>query len=177
MIASRIITGIMACDDIGSIGKENGLPDWGCPEDLVQFREKTLDSYLIMGRVTFDCLPERIFEKRRGIVLSRTRKEFHENVNFSPNIPSLVHLVEKIPADKKIFFIGGADTAEQLFANNIIDQFILSRINGTYDSDRCFSQKLLSELTSWPLESSIEKPGFMLNTYYNPRAFNLELVA
>ena len=42
----------------GVIGAEGGMP-WNVPEDLAHFKEITLGAPVIMGRKTWDSLPER----------------------------------------------------------------------------------------------------------------------
>jgi dihydrofolate reductase len=56
----------------GVIGAEGTLP-WHLPEDLALFRELTLDSTVVMGRVTWESLPDRVrpLPRRRNVVLTR----------------------------------------------------------------------------------------------------------
>jgi dihydrofolate reductase len=56
----------------GVIGAEGGLP-WHLPEDLAMFRELTLDSTVVMGRVTWESLPAKVrpLPRRRNVVLTR----------------------------------------------------------------------------------------------------------
>jgi dihydrofolate reductase len=56
----------------GVIGAEGALP-WHLPEDLAMFRELTLDSTVVMGRVTWESLPAKVrpLPRRRNVVLTR----------------------------------------------------------------------------------------------------------
>jgi dihydrofolate reductase len=56
----------------GVIGRDGGLP-WHLPEDLAHFRQVTLGHPVIMGRRTWESLPDRFrpLPDRRNIVLSR----------------------------------------------------------------------------------------------------------
>lgn len=53
------------------IGREGGLP-WRLPSDMRHFRELTLGHAVLMGRRTFQSLPERFrpLPERRNLVLS-----------------------------------------------------------------------------------------------------------
>lgn len=53
------------------IGKHGGLP-WQLPEDLKLFRQLTLGSTVVMGRLTWESLPERFrpLPGRRNVVLT-----------------------------------------------------------------------------------------------------------
>lgn len=56
----------------GVIGADGGLP-WHLPEDLARFRELTMGSTVVMGRATWDSLPEKVrpLPGRRNVVLTR----------------------------------------------------------------------------------------------------------
>ena len=58
----------------GVIGAEGGLP-WHLPEDLAHFRSVTRGGAVIMGRRTWDALPDRFrpLPGRRNIVITRQR--------------------------------------------------------------------------------------------------------
>jgi dihydrofolate reductase len=55
----------------GVIGKDGTLP-WRLPEDLVRFRALTIGSTVLMGRATWDSLPDkaRPLVDRRNLVLT-----------------------------------------------------------------------------------------------------------
>ncbi|MEV6522294.1 dihydrofolate reductase [Longispora sp. NPDC051575] len=56
----------------GVIGRDNALP-WHLPEDMKRFRTLTAGATMIMGRRTWDSLPERFrpLPGRRNLVLTR----------------------------------------------------------------------------------------------------------
>jgi dihydrofolate reductase len=56
----------------GVIGDHGTLP-WHLPEDLARFRELTMGTTVLMGRTTWESLPERVrpLPGRRNVVLSR----------------------------------------------------------------------------------------------------------
>jgi len=62
---------IAAMDEERGIGRDNSLM-WQIPEDMKRFRELTLEQTVVMGRKTFDSLPERFkpLPKRQSIVLT-----------------------------------------------------------------------------------------------------------
>ncbi len=55
------------------IGKEGKLP-WHLPEDLANFRKVTLGKPVVMGRKTFESLPEKFrpLPGRKNVVISRS---------------------------------------------------------------------------------------------------------
>ena len=56
----------------GVIGKQGQLP-WHLPEDLAHFKRTTLGQPVVMGRVTWESLPEKFrpLPGRSNVVVSR----------------------------------------------------------------------------------------------------------
>lgn len=144
-----MITIVVAVAENGVIGKDNSLP-WDCPEDLRWFKAFTTGKTLVMGRKTFDSLPEKFkpLPSRRTIVLtkdnSKATDEFEKIVNPITNEESELRFIsdiEKIPDG--VLVVGG----EQIYRLLIdrVDQIILSRIPGSPTGDAFFP--------FWPLES------------------------
>ena len=94
---------IWAQDNEGGIGKNGKLP-WHISEDLINFKKITLNSTIIMGRITWESLSLKPLPKRRNIVLSRNK--IH-NVECYTSIEKCINKlqIEKI---KKVFIIGGS---------------------------------------------------------------------
>jgi dihydrofolate reductase len=63
---------IWAQSSSGVIGRDNAIP-WRVPEDMARFKELTMGHTVIMGRRTWDSLPERFrpLPGRRNVVLTR----------------------------------------------------------------------------------------------------------
>ncbi len=70
------ILSIIACisKDNRAIGYQNRLL-YHLPSDMVRFRELTTGHTIIMGRKTFDSLPNGALPHRRNIVVSKSLKE------------------------------------------------------------------------------------------------------
>jgi dihydrofolate reductase len=66
-----VISIVVAHSSNGVIGRDGGLP-WRLPTDLRRFREITTGGAVVMGRRTFESIPEafRPLPDRRNIVLS-----------------------------------------------------------------------------------------------------------
>lgn len=59
------------------IGKNGALP-WHLPEDLANFKKLTVGKPVIMGRKTYESLPEKFrpLPGRRNVVISRSGDRF-----------------------------------------------------------------------------------------------------
>ncbi len=71
----------------GVIGQDGDMP-WSLPEDQAHFREVTAGSVVIMGRRTWDSLPERFrpLPGRTNVVLSRRRDLRLEGADVVPDV-------------------------------------------------------------------------------------------
>jgi dihydrofolate reductase len=90
----------------GVIGKDNALP-WHLPEDLKHFKALTTGHAVIMGRKTWESLPERFrpLPGRLNIVVTR-------NAGYAAPGATVVHSLEeaqKVGAGGTAFVIGGAE--------------------------------------------------------------------
>jgi dihydrofolate reductase len=100
---------IVAASQNGIIGYKNNIP-WHIPEDLQHFKKITQNSIIIMGRKTYESLPNGPLPNRLNIVLTRTpEKNDNENVIFT-NIDNLFTNIIKHKTEKqKVFVIGGCE--------------------------------------------------------------------
>ena len=111
------------------IGKDNDLP-WHIPEDMKRMRELTLNKVLIMGRNTWESIPEnrRPLPKRTNVVITRNKDyKVPAGVETYQSIPDAIaaHQGEDIVSfgGTSIFegMIGLADTLEITHVDQIVD--------------------------------------------------------
>lgn len=97
----------------GVIGRDGTLP-WHLAEDLARFRRLTAGHAVVMGRRTWESLPERMrpLPDRRNVVLSRDPGYRADGAQVCP---SLEVALELVGADEEVWVIGGA----ALFAETI----------------------------------------------------------
>jgi len=90
----------------GVIGKDGRMP-WHLPEDLAHFKRLTSGCPVVMGRKTWDSIPERFrpLRGRRNIVVTR-QENWHENgVQRASSLGSALELCEQ---SDTVWVIGGA---------------------------------------------------------------------
>ncbi|MGZ4648755.1 MAG: dihydrofolate reductase, partial [Blastococcus sp.] len=88
----------------GVIGADGALP-WRLPEDLALFRELTMGSTVVMGRRTWESLPERFrpLPGRTNVVLTSDR-------TWSADGARAAASVEQVLAEHESFWvIGGGE--------------------------------------------------------------------
>lgn len=98
--AQRQIGLIWAEAEGGVIGRDGVMP-WHIPEDLAHFKAITLGSAVIMGRKTWDSMPERFrpLEGRRNIVVTRQPQWDADGVEVAHSLDEALELARTDPAD------------------------------------------------------------------------------
>src|SRR4051794_41456904 len=107
-MAQRTVAMVWAQAHGGVIGAEGGLP-WHLPEDLALFRRLTMGSPVVMGRRTWESLPERFrpLPGRANVVLT-------SDPGWSAAGAHRAASVEEVLAERDSFWViggGGGDPA------------------------------------------------------------------
>lgn len=133
-----ILTHIVAASKNRVIGDAGKLP-WHIPEDLKFFREKTKNHIMIMGRKTFESLPN-VLPSRFHIIISRNpTKSDHPDVLHVTSIDSAIAEAKKrVATDSKtwgdeVFIIGGGEIFRQTLSQ--IDKVYLTLIDQEIHGD------------------------------------------
>src|SRR5574344_1592920 len=102
------ITLIAAVAKNGAIGYQNQLL-YHIPEDMKRFKDLTTGHTLVMGRKTFESLPNGALPYRRNMVVSKTKKKLKGCEVY----PSLEELFQHCEQEEEIFVIGGESIYRQ----------------------------------------------------------------
>jgi len=124
-----------------AIGGENKLL-WYLPEDLKNYKKLTSGGYLVVGRKTYDSLPEVAKKNRFHYVISSksgindiTRKYFNTIDEFLE--------YQQTMYDSEIFVIGGQQIYEQLIRH--CTKAIITTVCGFYpEADKFFPMHEIS---------------------------------
>ncbi len=115
----------------GVIGKQGQLP-WHLPEDLAHFKRTTLGQPVVMGRVTWESLPEKFrpLPGRSNVVVSRQTSFSAAGAQLASSLEAAMAL---FPPTEIIWLIGGA----QLYAQglSIASQIVVTEIDADYEGD------------------------------------------
>lgn len=117
------------------IGNGLGLP-WRISDDLKFFKEQTLGFPCIMGRTTWDSIPEKYkpLPGRLNIVISRSpeRLKLPQGVVQFNSIEEAI-LFCKWREDEEIFITGGAKVYNYCLEHNLVDRVLASEIHNHLD--------------------------------------------
>jgi len=143
---------IAAVSENGVIGRNGEMP-WYFPEDLKHFKEKTMGFPVVMGRKTFESLPEkhRPLPGRTNIVLTRSEPELDESVKLVNSLEDAWRKAEET-GKEKLFIAGGANIYRQTLPE--ADKILLTRIHDRYEGDTFFPD---FDEDSWELEKKDER--------------------
>ncbi|HEX6385847.1 MAG TPA: dihydrofolate reductase, partial [Anaerolineae bacterium] len=132
----RHISFVVAMDRNRVIGVGGRLP-WRLPDDMKWFKEVTMGKPVIMGRKTYDSIPNRFkpLAGRHNIVLTRNR-------DYRAEGATVVHSVEEALAATgdadEIMIGGGAQLYEALLPQ--ADRLYLTLVDGTFEGDTYFPE-------------------------------------
>ena len=132
---------VVAMDENLVIGRDNDLP-WRLPDDMRWFREKTLGKPCIMGRKTYDSLPDRFrpLPGRLNIVVTR-------NSDYQALGAVVVHSVDEAlqaAGDvEEVIIVGGGDLFRRLMP--VVDRLYLTQVHGAVEGDVFFPPVDLSQ--------------------------------
>lgn len=131
-----IISLIAALASNRAIGKDNALL-WHLPEDLRHFRETTRGKPVIMGRKTWESLPDsfRPLPGRHNIVVSRDPAYQANGATLAASLADAVR--QALDADE-VFVIGGAALYRE--ALPLADRLYLTEIDQRFDGDVFFPE-------------------------------------
>jgi dihydrofolate reductase len=113
------------------IGVNGDLP-WHLPEDLAHFKRTTLGQPVIMGRVTWESIPDKFrpLPSRTNVVVSRQASFSAPGAQV---VSSLQAAMDLFTADDVVWLIGGAQLYAQ--AMPLAKQLVITEIDADYEGD------------------------------------------
>jgi len=129
----------------GVIGRDGTVP-WHLPEDMAFFRELTTGHPVVMGRRTWDSLPDRFrpLPGRRNIVVTRNTSWEADGAERASSIEEALRLAG---ADEPVVYvIGGAEIYRA--ALPYADELVLTEVELDVTGDAFFPE--------WPRDGFLE---------------------
>lgn len=139
-----MLTIIVAVADNFAIGKDNRLL-CHIPGDLKRFKEITSGHTVIMGKRTWESLPNRPLPNRRNMVLTDQPDEVIDGCVMAYSIEDVMN---KLDPYTENFIIGGGMVYRQFLP--LADKLLITRVFKSFDADAFFPEVSEKE---WVLES------------------------
>lgn len=157
---------IVACDSNGGIGYKGNLL-FKIKEDLNRFKELTIEKTIIMGRKTFDSLPNGALPNRHNIVITTSNRintiSPTQSLIFKNNIEELIE--EYQDSKEEVFVIGGGFIYQQFLP--YCNKIYLTKVYDKLQADTFFEYYKHKEF-------KLDYCSQMLNSdEYNYRFINL----
>jgi dihydrofolate reductase len=136
----------MAADDLGGISKNGSMPWPKNSSDLQWFKKNTINSIVVMGRLTWtDPFMPSPLKSRINVLITNQDKEKYLGADeyLSGDILNKLTRLSNKYENKDIYIIGGAEIINQLF--EIVEEFYLTRIYGNFECDRKIDLKRIQE--------------------------------
>ncbi len=139
----------------GVIGKQGQLP-WHLPEDLAHFKRTTLGQPVVMGRVTWESLPEKFrpLPGRINVVVSR---QTSFKANGAQVVSSLEAAIALFPTNEVVWLIGGAQLYAQ--ALSMASQIVVTEIDADFEGDAFAPSLLPNDWTETQRSSHVSAQG------------------
>ena len=107
-----MISAIVAVDKDWGIGFEGQLLEH-LPPDMKYFKELTTNHVVVMGRKTWDSLPNKPLKDRLNLVITSGERQYGEGTCFIGIAEAMARLAH-VDDDEEWFIIGGGSIYEQL---------------------------------------------------------------
>lgn len=154
-----MITLVAAISQNNCIGKNGAIP-WHIPEDWKRMQAITMGKVLIMGRKTWESIPEkrRPLPGRTNVVITREPKE-----HFSAGVEIYATIQEAIAAhrDEEIIGFGGQKIFEEMMP--LADVLEITYVHQTVDACDAFFPAI--DPSVWKEAWREEHEGFSFVTY------------
>ncbi|MBP1637804.1 MAG: dihydrofolate reductase [Bacteroidetes bacterium] len=123
---------IAAVSDNLAIGKNNKLL-WHLPADMKHFKEMTTGHAVVMGKRTFESLPNGPLPNRKNIVLTSIPEGDFDKYYEATSIKDAIFLCEN---EEEVFIIGGASIFAQAIKS--VDNMYITWVHGNFEADSFF---------------------------------------
>jgi dihydrofolate reductase len=147
----------------GVIGRDGNIP-WRLPEDLGRFRELTMGHPVVMGRRTWESLPDRFrpLPGRDNVVVTRNPDWTAQGADRAGSLEDALRLLD---SEREVFVIGGGEIYAA--ALPLADELLLTEIDADVEGDTTFPEWDRAEFEEVSRERRVTEDGtpFAFVTY------------
>lgn len=149
------ITLLAAVAHGGVIGRDGGIP-WRLAEDIARFKALTTGHAVVMGRRTWDSLPDRFrpLPGRRNVVVTRNPDWSAEGAERAVSVEEALHMLE---GAAHVYVIGGAEVYAAALA--LADELVLTEIDLDVEGDTLFPEWDRASFTETSREERVSEDG------------------
>jgi len=144
---------IVAISENNIIGNKGVIP-WRIKEDLTRFKEMTLNHPVIMGRKTYESIPEKFrpLPQRKNIILSKSFQN-ENGIYIARNLEEALNLTD----NQDSYIIGGREVYNLFLP--LATNLEITRVHENYEGDTFFPEINLKEWNLIKKEDKISEKG------------------
>jgi dihydrofolate reductase len=144
---------IVAMDNNGGIGKDNTLL-WRLPADMEFFKKMTTGKIVIMGRKTYESIPEKFrpLPDRHNIVITTKLGYNAKGCTVCSSLGGAMLEAEKL--GDEAFIIGGGEVYRLVMESEIVDEMYITHVHANLDVDTRFPD---FEWEEWDMDVVLEQ--------------------
>lgn len=155
---------IIACINQKRVLGNDGKLLYHIGNDLANFKRMTVGNVVIMGRKTYESLPNGEPLKGRVNIIITNDKEYgvdanFENVYIVHSVEDAIELCDAFFSDKEVFVIGGESIYRQFMEKDLVNEMRLTIVNDDTEGDAVFPEyneedwyvyyKSMAQVSSW----------------------------
>lgn len=129
-----ITVGLIWAEARGGVIGLDGVMPWHVPEDMAHFKAITLGNSVVMGRKTWDSIPERFrpFAGRENVVVTRQSDWSADGAHVAHSVADAIALAAKLTPGERVWVTGGAEIYRAALAGAAAsDAFTVDRLEVT----------------------------------------------
>ena len=142
---------VIACINTKGVMGNDGSLLYHIKSDMANFQRATTGNVVVMGRRTFESLPDGLpLRGRVNIILTQIKdysvtipKDRDCDLYITHSLEETVELCEAMFQGKELFLIGGADTILEFWDQGLINELRLTIVNDDADGDTVFPMHIL----------------------------------
>lgn len=172
-ISKPYFTFVWAEDKNGLIGREGQLP-WHLPNEMQHFVDVTMDDVVVMGRKTYESIPNPPLKNRINIVLTSNKDYKAEGAVICHSKQEILDYVKTI--EKPVHIIGGTslfemfmDEVNMLYRTIVYEEFegdtYMPKINYKYFRVIQTIEGIVDEENKYPHEFFIYERKQLVNPF------------
>ena len=155
---------IIACINQKRVLGNDGKLLYHIGNDLANFKRMTVGNVVIMGRKTFESLPNGTPLKDRVNIIVTSDEEYgvdakFDNVYIVHSVEDAIELCDAFFSDKEVFVIGGESIYRQFMEKDLVTEMRLTIVNDDAEGDAVFPEyneeywyvyyKSMAQVSSW----------------------------
>ncbi|HEY9424875.1 MAG TPA: dihydrofolate reductase [Microterricola sp.] len=129
-----VTVGLIWAEARGGVIGLDGVMPWHVPEDMAHFKAITLGNSVVMGRKTWDSIPERFrpFAGRENVVVTRQADWTADGAHVAHSVADAIALAAKLTPGERVWVTGGAEIYRAALAGAAAsDPFTVDRLEVT----------------------------------------------